>query len=455
MNVPVRVYASEKLLKDIFDDKSLPQLVNVASLPGIVKYALGMPDMHQGYGGPIGGVGAMKFPDGLISPGFTGFDENCGVRLLKSSYSAEEIKGQVDNLATEMQRRVPSGVGTGRDLEFGKKELDKILERGVEKLAEKGYARKADVKNCESQGRMKQADSSAVSKRAKNRGKDQLGTLGSGNHFMEIQEVDEIFDQDAAKVFGLSEGQAVVMIHTGSRGFGHQVCTDYVETVKKAMSKYGVKVPDKNLAGVPLKTSEGKRFFKAMSCGANYAWSNRQMITHFVRKAWKSVLGKENLNLLYDVAHNIAKVEKHEVDGEKQKLIVHRKGATRAFPSGHPEVPEQYRKQGQPVILPGSMGTSSYICVGTKQSKDAFYTVNHGAGRTMSRNAATDKFPGQRVVKKLEARGITVKYKNYKGIAEEASGAYKDINEVVEVVSQAGLSDKVARLKPLAVIKGE
>ncbi|MEF8847338.1 MAG: RtcB family protein [Candidatus Paceibacterota bacterium] len=455
MKVPVRIYASEKLLKNIFEDKSLPQLVNVASLPGIVKHALGMPDVHQGYGAPIGGVGATKFPDGLISPGFIGFDENCGVRLLKTSYSAEEINKQVENLATEMQRRVPSGVGTGRDLKFNRNELDKILRRGVERLVEKGYAREEDVENCESSGRMKQADPSAVSDEAKGRGEDQLGTLGSGNHFLEIQEVDQIFNEEVAQEFKLSEGQAVVMIHTGSRGFGHQVCTDYLDTIKKAVGKYNINLPDKNLAGIPLNTSEGKRFFKAMSCSANYAWSNRQMITHFVRKAWKSVLGKENLKLLYDVAHNIAKVEEHVVNGDKQKLIVHRKGATRAFPPSHPELPEHYKEVGQPVLVPGSMGTSSYVCVGTEQSKETFHSVNHGAGRVMSRNAAVDQFPGQKVVKDLEDRGITVKFKDYKGIAEEASGAYKNVNEVVKVVNKAGLSKKVARLKPLAVIKGE
>jgi len=455
MRVPVKLYASEKLLNEIVQDKSLDQLVNVSTLPGIVNYALGMPDMHQGYGAPIGGVGATKFPDGLISPSFIGFDENCGVRLLKTSYSAEEIGNQVNNLATEMQRRVPSGVGTGRELKFNEKELNKILEGGVKRLAEQGYARKGDIENCESEGKMEQADASTVSAKAKDRGKDQLGTLGSGNHFLEVQKVAEIFNEEAAKSFNLSEGQAVIMIHTGSRGFGHQVCTDYVKTAKKVMGKYDINVPDKNLAGVPFDTPEGSNFFKAMSCSANYAWSNRQMITYFVRKAWKSVFGKENLKLLYDVAHNIAKVENHQVNGREQKLIVHRKGATRSFPPGHEEVPLHYREVGQPVLIPGSMGTSSYVCVGTKQSQESFHSVNHGAGRRMSRNEAVSKFPGQEVVKELEKQGITVRYKNYKGIAEEASGAYKNIDEVVKVTSDVGLAKKVARLQPLAVIKGE
>ncbi len=454
MRVPVRIYVSEKMW-DSIEEEALIQLVNTTTLPGIVKYAIGMPDIHSGYGPPIGGVGAMKLPDGIISPGFVGYDENCGVRLLLSEYVEEDIKPYLEDLANEIQKEVPSGLGRGRQIKLTIKQINEILEGGVPKLVEQGYGTKEDIENCEEKGRMEQADASCVSERAKNRGRDQIGTLGSGNHFVEIQKVEEIFDEEVAKVFGLFKNQVTIMIHTGSRGFGHQNCTDYLRIVIGAMPRYKIKLPDRELACVPFNSPEGQRFFKAMCAACNYAWSNRHMIAYYTQKVWKSVLGKGDLKLLYDVAHNIAKIEEHEVNGEKIKLIVHRKGATRAFPPNHPEIPKKYKEVGQPVLIPGSMGTGSYVCVGTEKSKEAWYTVNHGAGRTMSRHAAMRTVSGQEVVKNLSQKGIIVKCRSMRGIAEEAPLAYKNIDNVVEVVHNAGLSKKVAKLVPLAVVKGE
>ena len=381
---------------------------------------------------------------------------NCGVRLLLSDYSEKEIKPYLEKLASEIQKGVPSGLGQGRQIKLSTEQINKILEGGVPYLVEKGYGEKEDIENCEHRGKMEMADASCVSERAKNRGRDQVGTLGSGNHFCEIDKVEEIFDEEIAKVFGLFKDQVVVLVHTGSRGLGHQNCTDYLRIVIPASQKYGIKLPDRELACVPFNSPEGQRFFKAMSAACNFAWANRHMISYYVRKAWKKVLGeKASLKLLYDVAHNIAKIEEHEVDGKKLKLIVHRKGATRAFPAGHPELPAKYQQTGQPVIIPGSMGTNSYVLIGTEKSKEAWYTAPHGAGRTMSRNAAIKNLSGREIVENLEKRGIIVKCYSIKGIAEEAPQAYKNIDEVIEVVHQAGLAKKVAKLSPLAVIKGE
>jgi len=455
MRVPARIYASEKLLRET-EDEALIQLVNTTTMPGIVKYAIAMPDIHSGYGPPIGGVGAMKYPDGVISPGFVGYDENCGCRLLLSDYKEEEIKRYLDELATEIQKEVPSGLGRGRAIRLSIEQINKILEGGVPYLVERGYGEKEDIENCEHQGRMEMADAFCVSEKAKNRGRDQVGTLGSGNHFCEVQKVEEIFDEEVAKIFGLFKDQVVVMIHTGSRGLGHQNCTDYLRILMPIYPKYGIKLPDRELCCVPFNSPEGQRFFKAMSAACNFAWANRHMITYYVRKAWQKVLGKNvKLKLLYDVAHNIAKIEEHDVDGKKMKLIVHRKGATRAFPAGHPEIPDKYKKTGQPVLIPGTMGTASYVLVGTEKSKEAWYTVCHGAGRTMSRHAAVRQVSGEKVINKLKSKGIIVKCYSMRGIAEEAPIAYKDVKNVVEVVHNAGLSKKVAKLKPLAVIKGE
>jgi len=457
MRVPARIYVSEKMLEDV-ESEALNQLINVASLPGIVKHSLAMPDIHTGYGFVIGGVAATKYPDGAISPGGIGFDQNCGVRLrlLKSEYTEKEISPYLDKLATEIQKEVPSGLGRGRQIKLSIEEINKILEGGVPYLVEKGYGEKEDIENCEHQGKMEMADASCVSEKAKNRGRDQVGTLGSGNHFAEIQKVEEIFDEEVAEIFGLFKNQVVIMIHTGSRGLGHQNCTDYLRILMPIYPKYGIKLPDKELCCVPFNSPEGQRFFKAMSAACNFAWANRHMIAFYARKAWQKVLGKNvKLKLLYDVAHNIAKIEEHNIDGKKMKLIVHRKGATRAFPANHPEIPEKYKKVGQPVLIPGTMGTASYVCVGTEKSKEAFWSVNHGAGRAMSRHKARKAISGQEVIKNLQKRGIIVKCYSLRGLSEEAPVAYKNITEVIDVVERAGLAKKVAKLKPLAVIKGE
>lgn len=457
MKVPARVYVSEKMLEESFKDRSLGQLVNIATLPGIVKYSMAMPDMHEGYGFPIGGIAATRLSDGVISPGGVGYDINCGMRLLKSDYLEKDIKPYLENLATEIQKEVPSGLGQGRQVKIDLSSLDKILEGGAQRLVEQGYGEKEDIENCETEGKLQQADPSMVSDRAKNRGRDQVGTLGSGNHFLEIQKVDEIFDEKTSEAFGLFQDQVVIMIHTGSRGLGHQIATDYIRLMMQAMPKYNIDLPDRELAACPLESSEGQRYFSAMACGANYAWANRQMITHYIRKAWKSVLGEKALSLtaLYDVAHNIAKIEKYKINEKEIEVCVHRKGATRAFPPGHPEIPEKYRETGQPVIIPGSMGTASYVLVGTQKGEEAWFSTCHGAGRTMSRREAVRRVDPQQLIQELKNKGILIKCWSLRGIAEEAPQAYKDIDNVVEVVHRAGLSKKVARLVPLAVIKGE
>jgi tRNA-splicing ligase RtcB len=379
------------------------------------------------------------------------------MRLLKSNYSEKEIKPYLENLATEIQKEVPSGLGRGRQIKLDTSSINRILEKGAQRMVEQGYGEKEDLENCESGGRLISADPSLVSDHAKNRGEDQVGTLGSGNHFLEIQKVDEVFDKKTAEVSGLFPNQIVIMIHTGSRGLGHQIATDYIRIMMKAMSKYGINLPDRELAACPINSPEGQKYLSAMAAGANYAWANRQMTTHFVRKAWESVLGEKSskLTVVYDVAHNIAKIERHEVGGKTLELCLHRKGATRAFPPGHPEIPEKYREVGQPVLIPGSMGTASYVLAGVNTGKEAFFSTNHGAGRTMSRHEAVRRVSGQNLVKELESKGVIVKCWNSRGIAEEAPIAYKDIDDVVEVVHNAGLSKKVAKLKPLAVIKGE
>ena len=457
MRVPARAYVSEKMLEEIFRDESIPQLINGCTLPGIVNYGIAMPDCHEGYSVPIGFVGAIRTSDGIISPGACGFDINCGMKLLKSEYSEKEIKPYLDKLTTEIQKEVPSGLGRGRQVKLDISAIDRILEGGVQRLVQQGYGEKEDVENCEAGGRLEWAEAEAVSSYAKNRGRDQVGTLGSGNHFLEAQKVAEIFDEKVAEVFGLFKDQIVIMIHTGSRGLGHQVCTDYLRTMIPAMQRYGIKVPDREFACVPFNSPEGQRYFAAMASAANYAWANRQMIAHFIRKAWKSVLGEKSSPLvaLYDVAHNIIKKEKYIINGKETEVAVHRKGATRAFPPGHSEIPRKYQEVGQPVLIPGSMGTASYVLVGQKEGEEAFYSTCHGAGRTMSRHEATRRVSGEEVIKNLESKGIIVKCWSLRGIAEEAPMAYKDIDSVVNVVHNAGLSKKVVKLVPLAVIKGE
>lgn len=457
MKVPARVYISEKMLQETFKDNSLEQLVNLTTLPGIQKYSIGMPDLHAGYGSPIGGVAAVDSETGIISPGMIGYDQNCGMRLLASERTAEEIRPHLDRVASEIQSQVPSGLGRGRKLKFSMREMDKILEGGSQFVIAQGYGEPEDAVNCEEEGKMPGGDASVVSEHAKRRGSDQAGTLGSGNHFLEIQKVETIYDEAGAKGMGLFQDQVVIMVHTGSRGLGHQNATDYIRLMGRAMEKYKIRLPDRELACTPYRSPEGQRFVGALACGLNFAWANRQMITHFVRKAWEQELraagGK--LIMVYDVAHNTAKLEEHDIDGKPTKLLVHRKGSTRAFPPGHSDICEKYRGLGQPVFIPGSMGTASYVLLGIAEGKDSFYTTNHGAGRTMSRHAAIRAFPGKNVVEQLTRKGIVVKCRSMRGIAEEAPEAYKDIDAVVDVVANASLSKKVARLVPIAVIKGE
>lgn len=458
MKVPARVFASETMLEDIVHDKSLWQLANVATLPGIVKYAMAMPDIHQGYGFPIGGVAATRIDQGgVISPGGIGYDINCGVRLLVSNITVEEIKPHLDRLATEIFNAIPSGVGKGGTLELSMNELDKILKNGAPEMLKKGYGVQSDIDRCEEQGCMSGADPDLVSERAKKRGADQLGTLGSGNHFLEIQHVTEIYDDKVAQAFGLFEGAVVVMIHCGSRGLGHQVCTDYVRAMMSKVSEWGYQLPDKELICAPLNSKEGQDYFAAMQAAANFAWANRHLIAHKTRVAWNKVLGDSvSLNAVYDVSHNMGKREVHMLNDKEVELLVHRKGATRAFPANHPANPAAYRHIGHPVLIPGTMGTSSYVLVGTQEGLEtAFGTSCHGAGRKMSRIKAKKTVRGSELRKELEARGIIIRSHSDPGLAEEAPLAYKDVDEVVNVITTTKLARKVVRVKPLAVIKGD
>jgi tRNA-splicing ligase RtcB len=459
MRVPARIYVDEKLLEATFRDRTLEQLVNTATLRGVVKYTLAMPDAHQGYGPPIGAVIALRYPKGIISPGAVGYDVNCGVRLLISELYAEEVKPYMSELITALFRNVPSGVGKKGPIRLSFAQMDEVLREGARWTVKQGYGTREDIERLEENGGMAGADPGAVSPRAKERGRPQLGTLGSGNHFVEVQEVVEIYDEEVADAFGLFKGQLAIQVHSGSRGLGHQVCTDYVRALQSAVVKYGIKLPDRELVCAPIDSPEGRRYFGAMASAANYAWANRQCLTHFVRQAFERVLAGKvkslELHTLYDVAHNIAKFETHSVDGERIKVCIHRKGATRAFPAGHPDVPEVYRHVGQPVLIPGDMGTASYVLVGTQKAmEESFGSVCHGAGRMMSRKAAKRKIRGSELKGRLEARGIKVRAGSMAGLAEEAPEAYKDIDRVVEVVHKAGLARKVVRLEPLAVMKG-
>ncbi|MBI1888622.1 MAG: RtcB family protein, partial [Candidatus Spechtbacteria bacterium] len=400
---------------------------------------------------------AIDVKEGVISPGLIGYDMNCGMRLLTSELTADFIQSKLDAVATEIQKEVPSGLGKGRQLKFNIATMDRILEGGTEFIIGRGYGDAEDLANCEERGKMRDAHANFVWEKAKRRGSDQAGTLGSGNHFLEIQKVDQIFDEEAGKALGLFQNQAVMMIHTGSRGLGHQNAADYIRRMVEAMRAYNIKIPDRELACVPFFSPEGRKYFGALACGSNFAWANRQMITHFARVAWKRILGDAGgkLRTAYDVAHNTAKIEEHLVDGVKKKLIVHRKGATRAYPAGHTDIPEKYRSYGQPVFIPGSMGTASYVLMGTPRGKETFFTTCHGSGRRLSRHAAIRQLSPKEIVRNLEAKGIRIKCWNLRGVAEEAPAAYKDIEEVIDVVHNTGISRKVARLTPLAVIKGE
>ncbi|MBT8263033.1 MAG: RtcB family protein [Bacteroidia bacterium] len=456
MRVPARALALESMLDDILKDRSLNQLVNVATLPGIQEASLVMPDVHEGYGFPIGGVAATQYPDGVISPGGIGYDINCGVRLLTSQLKIDDVRHRMEDLSKEMYAQIPSGMGKGGQIKLTIDEIDKVLIYGAEWAVSHGYGFKEDLPYIESHGKLEAADPAYVSEMAKKRGSDQLGTIGSGNHFVEVDYVDEIYDKDISKAYNLFPGQLVVLIHTGSRGLGHQVATDYIRKMVRAMPKYGIELPDKELACVPLNSEEGQQYFKAMCAAANYAWCNREVISWEVRNAWKNIFGEqaEPLKLLYDVAHNIAKIEDHLIDGELKKVIVHRKGATRSFGPGFEELPSEYIDAGQPVIIPGSMGTCSYILAGASAENITFGSCCHGAGRRLSRTAAKKQVYAPGLKEELRDRGIFVQAGSFKGIAEEAPIAYKDVNVVVETIDTSGVAKKVAKLRPVAVVKG-
>jgi tRNA-splicing ligase RtcB len=459
MRVPARIFANENIFGQI-EQGARQQLVNTAELPGIQKAALGMPDMHWGYGFPIGGVAAFDAKEqGIVSPGGIGFDINCGVRLIRTNFYAKEIKEKLSELIDLLFKLVPAGVGEKGGIRLEKKELGELFAAGAKYMVEKGFGWKQDLERIEENGCMKGADIAKVSEKAFQRGMPQAGTLGSGNHFLEIQEVKEIFDAEIAKRFGLFEGQAVVMLHSGSRGAGHQIATDYLEKMQKAMQKYGINVADRQLACAPIESEEGRDYLGAMWCGVNYAFANRQAMAHWVRQGFEKVFGKDaesmGLEVVYDICHNVAKFEKHKVDGKEKELLVHRKGATRAMPAGRKENPSIYAKTGHPAIIPGSMGTASFVIVGTETGlKESFASVCHGAGRAMSRGEAMRRKRGEQVKKELEAKGEIIKGKSWGGLAEEMPEAYKDIDEVVESVVLAGLGKKVSKHVPLAVMKG-
>jgi tRNA-splicing ligase RtcB len=460
MRVDGLIYADEAMLRHIVDEQAPEQVANVAFLPGIVGYSMAMPDIHWGYGFAIGGVAAMRVSEGVVSPGGVGFDINCGVRIMRTNLTGEEVSPKIKTLIDALFYAVPSGLGSKGAVRLRAGEIDEVLVKGSRWAVEKGYGCKADLETTEEGGEMKGADPSRVSGRAKERGTPQLGTLGSGNHFLEVAVIDEIYDADTAKAFGIDRaGQVMLYVHCGSRGLGHQVADDYIKVMLRAMPGYSISVPDKQLACVPVKSTEGQAYLAAMRCAANYAWANRQCITHWVREAFCRVMGmsesEAGLELIYDVTHNIAKIEEHEVEGKQEKLCVHRKGATRAFPAGHKELPEKYRAVGQPILIPGDMGRTSYILTGTEQAmKETFGSTCHGAGRMESRAAAKRQQSGRDVLAALEAKGIAVRAGSLAGLAEEAPEAYKDVGDVVRVAHGAGISKKVARTRPIAVVKG-
>jgi tRNA-splicing ligase RtcB (3'-phosphate/5'-hydroxy nucleic acid ligase) len=453
MHVAGRIYASEDLIAKATDDRAVDQVANVAFLPGIVGYSYAMPDIHWGYGFPIGGVCATDVSEGgVVSPGGVGFDISCGVRLIRSDIHVTEARDRVLELGVERET-IPRGVGRGGLMPLGAEEMDRVLSEGVGFPLQRGVGRAADAEMCEDGGVLEGADPSAVSEHSKGRGATQLGSMGAGNHFVEVQWVDEIVDAEAADAFGLQEGQVVTMIHCGSRGLGHQVCTDEVRTMDRAMGSYGIEVPDRQLACVPVRSPEGERYMAAMAAAANYGRANRHVLTDALRAAFEAVFGPQTgMHVVYDVSHNLAKLERYEVDGRSKELCVHRKGATRAFGPGHPELPDRYREVGQPVFVPGSMGTASWVLVGT--GAEAWSSTCHGAGRLMSRKAATKRMHGGKLKDSLREQGILVSTRQLRLLAEEAPYAYKDVAEVVRVCEEAGLSRRVARLRPLAVVKG-
>ncbi len=460
MRTSAVIYANSQMIDSIRKDNAPEQAANVAMLPGIVGKSLAMPDIHWGYGFPIGGVAATDAEEGVISPGGVGFDINCGVRLVRTNLTINDLdEKKIQHLVDEMFINVPSGLGSKAKVRLSRKELDDVLQLGARWGVENGYGWKEDVEYLEENGCLKQADISKVSEKAKQRGAPQLGSLGAGHHFLEIQKVAEIYDSDAAKAFGVKDvGQIMVMIHTGSRGFGHQVCTDHLRVLEQAVRAYNIWLPDRQLACAPVHSKEGQDYLKAMACAANFAWCNRQMIVHWVRESFERILNEsaENLDMgiVYDVCHNIAKLEEHEVDGKKRRLCVHRKGATCSFGPGKKEVSLRYRDVGQPVLIPGDMGTESYLLRGTKEAEETFESTCHGAGRVMSRRQAVRRWRGESIQDDLKKKGIYVHPASWKVLAEEAPDAYKDVSEVVNVTHGAGISLKVAKLLPLGVVKG-
>ncbi len=461
MKVPGRIYTSQKMLENFLaHEDAIKQVVNVAHLPGIQKYSLAMPDIHWGYGFPIGGVAATDFDEGVISPGGVGYDINCGVRLARTSLHLESIKNNIGKILEDLFRNIPTGVGShGAIKKLSAKEIKNIMLNGSEWALENGFATERDILFTEEKGKMKNADPLTVSERAIERGLDQAGTLGSGNHFLELEVVDEIFDEKTADVLGLFPGQVVVQIHTGSRGLGYQICEDNLKTLMKAEQKFGIKLPDRQLTCAPIQSTEGQNYLSAMKCAANFAWNNRQIIMHLSKQTimrslniTESDLGFE---LIYDVAHNIAKIEEHEIDEKIKKVCVHRKGATRAFPSNNPSVPEKYQSVGQPVLIPGDMGRYSFIAVGMELSmKETFGSSCHGAGRIASRTKAMQMGKGKNLVEELNKKGVQIQAHGFKTIAEEMPYAYKDVSEVVDIMHKSGITKKVARLRPVGVIKG-
>jgi tRNA-splicing ligase RtcB len=460
MRVPGLIYASKEMLESLCEEQALEQVANVAFLPGIVGYSFAMPDIHWGYGFPIGGVAAMDIKNGVVSPGGVGYDINCGVRLLRTSLSEAEVRPRINELINELFLNVPSGLGSEGKIKVSQKEMNRLMVEGARWAVKRGLGSEEDLDVTEEGGCISGADPDKISDKATKRGMPQAGTLGSGNHFLEIQVVKEIFDSHVASIMGITEiGQILVLVHTGSRGFGHQVCTDHLRVMEGAVSKYGIKLPDRQLACAPIESSEGQDYLGAMACAANYAWANRQCIAHWVKESFSKVFGKspEKLGMkqIYDVAHNIAKIEEHTVNGRKVKVCVHRKGATRAFPAGHKDVPDCYKEIGQPVLIPGDMGRCSFVAVGTQKAmEESFGSTCHGAGRMLSRTAAKRALKGRDVLHQLEEKGITVRATSIPELAEEASQAYKDITEVINVVHQAGISRKVAMAIPMGVIKG-
>jgi len=459
MRVPVVIYADDQLLEKMMTDRTIKQAVNVSTIPGILQNVVVLPDGHEGYGFPVGGVAAMDAEEGMISPGGVGYDINCGVRLLRTNLKEKDVRPKLKELVNDLFNSIPSGVGSKGAIRLSTSQLDEVLVKGVPWAIDNGYGTKEDAEVCEENGHMDNADPNKVSDRARKRGAPQLGSLGSGNHFLEIQKVAEIHDEEAAKRMGIEQGQVTILTHCGSRGFGHQICSDYLRISEQALKKYNISLPDRELACVPNSSEEGESYRKAMFAALNFAWSNRQMITHWTRKSFERVLKQSaadlEMNLVYDVSHNIAKVEKHTIDGKQKSVVVHRKGATRAFPANKEEVPKKYRDLGQPVFIPGSMGTGSWILLGQPNSMNlTFGSTAHGAGRTMSRTKARQNYTESQVKKFLSDKGIEVKALTRDGIVEETPQAYKDVDSIVNVSHELGIATKVAKLVPIGVIKG-